>query len=312
MANFSTSQVRQLYVAEKLETTINSSTATKGIKVGKVENQVFFEYAGVDGPIRSDLIDISKITYAKAIKFDSLQRPLKEVKVTLNPTVNSGNPVAGQIYVLGINILEFGSLSPEDTYYKNVAVEVRTGMTTAQVYTALKDALELSFKRESIKYFDFSATATELVIKELEQPWRLGVKSSEAIMFNVVTGPVSDADGFEVNWGEVSEVTSTTFIHNGKQTADLEYFCMGERGDIYRQVGFPDTIDTTYLVDHKTPYNYIELQFHYNGTGNAIQESQKHLTIVVPAISGAEITETNKIVAAINTAVGSTILTPLT
>lgn len=306
MANFSVNQVTQLYVAESLETTIGDITPEKGIKVSANDGKLYFTYKGADGPIRSDLIDISKITYSKAISSDELRRPLRSVKVSLSSELNGGNPIAGQIYVLGINILGFGSPSPEDTYYKNAAVNARTGMTPIQFYTALADALKLSFKRESIPMFTFEATASGVNITEIEQPWRRGIKASNPIMANILTSTVKDEDGFEIVWGTVTENTPSIYVENGKLTADFEYFCMGERGDIYRGIGFPNNIETTYFVDPTKAYNYIELQFHYTGTGNAVQESQKRLVIV----SSTEAT-TNAIVGAINTAVGTTLIDPL-
>ena len=60
----------------------------------------------------------------------------------------------------------------------------------------------------------------------------------------------------------------------------MEYFLMGERGDIYRGSGFPHTIQTTYLVDPTKQYDVVEFDFAFTDTGVNVQQSVKHITFV--------------------------------
>jgi hypothetical protein len=99
--------------------------------------------------------------------------------------------------------------------------------------------------------------------------------------------------------------------------ADYEYFYMGERGDQYRMVGWPDYVPTKYLVDPTKTYDTIALHFAYTGANHAVQMSEKDVTILVPsdATVGSgenETSLTNTIVGAINTAAGATVIAPLT
>ena len=91
-----------------------------------------------------------------------------------------------------------------------------------------------------------------------------------------------------------------------------EYFCMGERGDMYRGIGYPNNIPTTYLVDPTVKYNVIDIHYAYVGSNESVQKSEKTITLVVPKV-GATNSVSNKlandIIKAINTATGLSIAT---
>lgn len=156
-------------------------------------------------------------------------------------------------------------------------------------------------------------TTTGVILEEIEQPWRLGIKSSDKLMFAIHTAPIT-ANGDYIPWGVVTQETSTTFIQNGKLTADREYFYMGERGDIYRGMGYPNTIATSLLVDSTLAYNFIDITYKFIGTGVDPQASEKVITIVVPAVGSGisgKVALANTIITAINTAYGSTLVATL-
>ena len=139
-------------------------------------------------------------------------------------------------------------------------------------------------------------------ITEVEQPWRLGVMAQTPVYFTVQPVAVM-VNGDERIWATVTEGTNGT-IGNGKKIADLEYFCMGERGDIYRNIGWPHNIPTTYLVDPTKTYYTFDIHYAYVGNNESVQKSEKDITIVC-----SNKTEFNKIVTAFNTATGLTIAT---
>jgi len=144
-------------------------------------------------------------------------------------------------------------------------------------------------------------TTTGIILEEVEQPWTLGTKESQPLNYLVQCDKITLADGDYV-WGTSVKSASSNAVLNGKITADMEYFFVGERGDQYRNVGFPNVIKTAYLVDPTVAYNYIEIDYFYQGEGTNVQKSQKHLTIVVPAIganNAAQIALANSIIAAI-------------
>ena len=152
-------------------------------------------------------------------------------------------------------------------------------------------------------------SATGVIFEEAEQPWYLGTMPIAYMNFSIQ--PTTVYDGVEERiWGTVTKLAPTKAVKNGKMIADLEYFLMGERGDQYRKIGWPNTIHTTYLVDPSIEYNTIDIEFSYQGSGEDIQKSKKSVTLVVPKVGATNSVSnvlTNSIVSAIATATGLTI-----
>ena len=73
-------------------------------------------------------------------------------------------------------------------------------------------------------------------------------------------------------------------LTNSHLAAELEYFAMGERADLYRNVGWPDSIPTKYIVNPDNAYGYdmINIHYAYVGSNHAVQKSEKDITILVP------------------------------
>lgn len=340
MATFSTNQVRQLYVATALKSSdvIASSTAGSiAVKSDTAKSHLYFEYMGAGGMTRSDLIDIKNILYAKATDADDLAYDLAKYKLTLDDTVNGGEPVVAQDYILRIAFRNYPGLSEEDQYFKYGMVHAVTGMTASDFYKTLALSLVKNFSREEqglLKFYletggsdagvvagtstevtkdtkesSLTGTYTGIIIEEVPQDWILGVMEQAPVNFTIQPDLIID-NGDERIWGVVKKVTSTNSIPDGHKIADLEYFCMGERGDVYRMVGFPYVIRTKYLVDPDIKYNVIDIHYAYVGPNESVQKSEKDITIVVPKIGAnnqASNALANSIISAINTATGLTI-----
>lgn len=350
--NYSVNQVRQLYVAKVLKTPhvlASDAAGSIAVKNDTAKNHLYFEYKGADNLMRSDLIDIKNILYAKATDADDMAHELKAVTVTLDSEVNAGAPVAGQDYILRIVFKQYVGMSDEDQYFKYGMVHAYAGMDADEFYKVLALSIAKNFSREVVPlikievhskatkskggfdsngymvvtpttkdngksdttnpYYDGTSAVVadidSIRITEVEQPWRLGVMAQTPVYFTVQPVAVM-VNGDERIWATVTEGTNGT-IANGKKIADLEYFCMGERGDIYRGVGFPNNIPTTYLVDSTVKYNVIDIHYAYVGSNESVQKSEKTITLVVPKV-GANNQASNKlandIITAINTATG--------
>lgn len=342
MATFSTNQVRQLYVATALKSSNVIASGTAGsiaVKSDTAKSHLYFEYMGAGGMTRSDLIDIKNILYAKATDADDLAYDLAKYKLTLDDTVNGGEPVVAQDYILRIAFRNYPGLSEEDQYFKYGMVHAVTGMTASDFYKTLALSLVKNFSREEQGLLKFyletggsdagvvAGTPTEvtkdtkessltgiytgIIIEEAPQDWILGVMEQAPVNFTIQPDLIID-NGDERIWGVVKKVTSTNSIPDGHKIADLEYFCMGERGDVYRMVGFPYVIRTKYLVDPDIKYNVIDIHYAYVGPNESVQKSEKDITIVVPKIGANNQTSNdlaNSIISAINTATGLTIKT---
>lgn len=348
MATFSTNQVRQLYVAEALKSSHVLASDAAGhiaVKNDTAKNHLYFEYKGADNLMRSDLIDIKNILYAKTTDANDMAHKLKSVTVTLDTDVNGGAPIAGQDYILRIAFRQYVGMSDEDQYFKYGMVHAHAGMSADKFYKVLALSIAKNFSREVVPlikievhsettkgtggfdsdgymvvtpttkdngesnttnpYYATDAIVTDINsirITEVEQPWRLGVMAQTPVYFTVQPVAVM-VNGDERIWATVTEGTNGT-IGNGKKIADLEYFCMGERGDIYRGIGFPHNNVTTYLVDPTKTYYTLDIHYAYVGNNESVQKSEKDITIVC-----SNKTVFNNIVTAFNAATGLTIAT---
>ncbi len=319
MAVFNTNQVRQFYVASAYNATVTdaSNVGTIGLKTidEGATKELYFLYKGTDTVLKSDRIQLKNFDYAKIISASAMVMPLKSVKVALDTEVNQGKVVPGQDYVLRINFKQFYGMGEEDQYFKDAAVHATSAMvsTPKKFYDALAEALNLAFAREvgatktSNPYLSFTSAATGLTITEKEQPWTRGIGALERVNFEVFPTTVF-VDGEDVIWGTVEDLTpakyvedtdsssstyqemipnpavvvGTNAIGNGKIIADMEWFYLGERGDQYRMMGYPNYIPTEYLVNPATQYDVLELHFGFTDTGVNSYRTEKDITIVAP------------------------------
>lgn len=320
MSIFSTNQARHLYVATALKSPnviASDAAGSIAVKVDNAKNHMYFEYMGQGGLTRSDLIDIKSIMYAKATEAGKMARDLKTVVVSL-----ANAPVEGQDYILKIVFRQFASISDEDIYTKFGMVHAVNGMTASDFYKELALSLVKNFSREEVELVKFalvneSGEATELnslskaadlkdtykslMIYEVEQDWVLGTKPQRAVYFDVLPGTIT-MGASEVIWGSAEAAKAKGTVKNGKLIADLEYFCMGERGDQYRGIGWPNIIPTKYMVDASKEYHVLDIHYAYVGSNESVQKSEKDITIVC-----ADKAELNKIVEAVNLAAGLSI-----
>ena len=330
MSNFSVHQVHQLYVVNNGLYNSESNVNGEFIKAQKTqENELYFLIKGADGVLKTDNIPLATM---KGIAIDAAKNgtPMRKISVSLDSSINSGAPVSGQDYVLGINFRNFFSSGDGNQYFKDAAVHATFAMTTAQaLFTAMVASLNKAFAREpgatasSNPYLAFSVSGTgssaKLIIEEKEQEWQLGTMKSRRLTFDVVPSTIYTG-GEDVIWAAKNTTTgqyyteeaSSTTVGNGKKVADLEWFCMGERGDQYRNVGWPHVITTKYLADPNKEYHLIEIHFAFTDTGVNSYRTEKEMTIAVPkGASTANYTAVNAIIGAINTAAGSTVIATL-
>ena len=329
--NITTNQNRQLYVANNGYVS-NSTDAGTISKVAKTpENELYFIFQGAKGPLKSDFIQLKNLDTIKKVSATDMVVPLKKVKVTLDSNVNGGNPVSGQDYELKIHLPGFYTDTAIEDYYKYGIVHATAAMAAdkKEFYKAMVKSLNANFSREvnatatSNPYLEFSAgtPASEdgIYITAKEPVWTLGTEQQRMIDFEALPQTIYTG-GDDLVWGTVTDQTATkatavvgtTAIGNGKKIADLEYFCMGERGDQYRNMGWPNVIETTYLVDPTKQYDVLELHFAFTDTGVNSYRSEKDITIVAPydATGGnaaAKHAKMNLVIGAINSAYGSTL-----
>lgn len=326
----SINQVRQLYVAKVLKDSTAVLTTAGDIvpKADTAKTTLYFQYMSPAGLVSSDKIDIKNVMSAKATSSDALAHKLIRYSVTLDDDV-SATPVAGQNYILRLAFRQYIGLSEEDQYFKYGEVIARSGMTASDFYKkmAISLAKNLENKTESTplvniylisaeadvpvtsatKESDLTATDyNQIIIEETEQPWVLGMMPQAFIPFTPQFLTIL-VDGEERLWGVATKVTPTKTVPNGHLMADLEYFCMGARGDIYRGMGYPNIIKTTYLVDPDAIYDTLDIHYFYTGSNESVQKSEKTITLI--AVNDGRHTKMNALIEAINAASKLTIAT---
>lgn len=311
MSVFSTNANRHLYVAKAYNDSVDDTSAVGtigGVKV--VDGTLYFKYKGADNTLKSDYIQLKNLDHAKAIPAADMVTPLKSVKIALDATVNDGNIVAGQDYILRITFHQWLGAGDQHIYCKDAAVHGVSGMTAEEFYKKMVTSLNLSFSREiganktSNPYLSFTAAADGITITEKEQDWHLGTDKQEPVLFEAQP-TIIISNGMDCVWGTATDITpakkdavvGTNALGNGKKIADMEWFYMGERGDQYRYVGWPNVIETKYLVDPSLQYNALEIHHAFTDTGVNSYRSEKDITVVA-----SDITVLNSLIGAINTA----------
>lgn len=288
MAVFSTNQNRQLYVVKAVKDATPSEVGD--LQVIKIEDafnkQVTFKYFGQGGLMRTDLIDTDKISYIKVTPAEELQRKLKKATISLDANVNEGKPIAGQDYIVRVIINNYLAPGDDNSTVKYGAVHSVAGMTAETFYAKLAKSLEMNFSREVQPLLTFTASADGVEIKEVEQPYVRGFMSKEPVNFEVIATTVI-YEGDEVIWATRDEddkipvVESTDIVKGGHKIADLEYFCMGERGDQYRDWACaPNRIPVKYMVEEDKEYAVLDMHYAFSDTGVNVQKSEKDITFV--------------------------------
>lgn len=290
MAVFSTNQNRQLYVVYKY----SSATGAKVTDLGELscsdldEKQFYFKYVGHGGPMRTDLIDKDKIKWITYTEGSKDVTNLKTATIKLaDAALDEGKPITGQDYIVRIYIHNYLAPGDAHTTIKYGAVHVtKKEDTPEKFYTKLAESLTQNFSREVTPLLTFTASAEGVKVEEVEQPWQPGTMSQETVNFDIMPSTVT-VDGDEVCWGVVDEKTGKVEvkydgkeIKNGKKMADLEYFCMGERGDQYRNVGWPNVIPTKYMIDPEESYSTLTIHYAFSDSGVNVQNSEKEITFV--------------------------------
>lgn len=330
-------QATQFYVANSLKTAVSNLTTAGDILVKATSDgsSIYFQQMGAGGIVRSDLIDVRNITYGKATAANDLAEYLMTANVTLDPTVNGGNPIPGEDYILRLTFDGYVGISPEDSqYWKYGVVKAYKGMTASDFYKKMAFSIVKNMSREAVEFVtvellssdsdgniknkvvrvpfkesDFTGTYTGIIIREeLGSGWLLGTKQLKRNTFSVGFGEVLDDTDYKI-WGIVNYGNGYA-LTDGLKVADMEYFFMGERGDQYRMVGFPDYVPTKYLVDPTKEYDLINIHYFYTGSNESSQKSEKDIILAVPKSTSNK--TTNDIVTAINaliTASGVTINT---
>lgn len=301
MAVFATNQVTQLYVVNKVAEDITKEKDLGALvfRTGEDKDFFSFQHLGAGGIVGTDNVDVSNIKKITAVKAEDQKRFLDRFSIELDSTINGGLPVAGQEYLLRVNFREYIGFSPDDQYVKHGVVQAFPNMDASTFYKRLALSLVMNISREltplltvyvnmdgaetevtsQTKIEDLTGDVDKIIIEQAMQDWSLGLRSMKLIPFTASTDFIT-VEGFDAPWGIVTREKPTKSFGNGMDIADYEYFCMGERGDVYRNMGFPHVIPTKYLVDATKEYDVITIHFSHIGDGVHVQKSDRQMVLV--------------------------------
>ena len=288
MTNFSTNQVMQFYVhtdghelyipaAEDINGSFSIAITTNGeapsTTDGKTTNAIG----------RTDKIEnVMWATYTPASK---LKTPYKEATLTFNAKVNEGAPIVGQDYIVKVSYPAIGGVGIEGFTTKVATAYASAGATTATIVAELVENLNAAFEADGVLEATIEGVGKDTIVITqtdiAEKSYERGVRPVTIADFNVTAAPVIE-DGVEVNWlDKVIAPSTTTFVNGGYKLADMEYFALGERGDEYRMMGYPNYVKTTYRIDPAKEYSVYNIHYAYKGSNDQSHKSEKDLIIAV-------------------------------
>lgn len=280
---FSVNQASHLYVVNSVitdaKTKVTEESAVGTIKVNSDGDNIYFTYKGEGGLLRSDLVAIKDIIDIRAREASKLDTKFRTATITLKAETSS-TIVAGQDYFVRIKY-SIGSIDNQYLKYGVVRATKEMETTPEKFFAAMEESLKKNFARESEPLFSFTHTSSSLVITEVEPKWVLGTYPQRPIDFEVSVDTI-EVGGIEGAWGTVAVAPTNNGYPNSKKIADLEWFCMGERGDQYKNYGWPNVIPTKYMVNAESTngYDVINIHYAYVGSNESVQKSEKDMIFV--------------------------------
>lgn len=300
--NFNTNQAWHMYVAKAKKDTVAAVTAAGDLAMLSNADYVYFVYKNADGDItRSDTIPIKGIEYYNKKTAAEMATKLMAYTVALDTANFSLTDLVGKTLDINIAVREFVSYDDADSINVTASVKVTSAMNTAALFhKALAIAIAKALPKRNPPLFKVFSNGSEVtadtaessvtgaaagvVLVATQQKWVRGKLTGEpfdlAISFNVEDEP----------WGTVaiapSAITNNTVIPATYKLADLEYFCLGERGDVYRGFNYPNDYTPTYMInpaDTSTSYDMLTIQYAWQGKAENIQKSPRTIHIAGPA-----------------------------
>lgn len=262
--NFSTNQVRQFYVAN-----------AEGDLV--VKDKGGFRYLELKEGGRSDLMEPAKITHIEHTLAEELAVYNKMWEVALLT-----NPEIGKTYTIKVTLSDLYGAG-EEYVVPVVATFTATSTNKKDVYDGLVKSLKYSLKNYPLTVgSDTEGLFIETDLATANEGWTNAINPLKEVPFTVYVD--------EEIWNYVAKYEESTnegvkedpvFV-SGYKLAELEYFCMGERGDQYRMVGYPNHIVTKYNIVPTEKYDVIDIMYYYTDNKEGVQRSEKVITVAAP------------------------------
>ena len=265
MTNFSTNQVMQFYVATETPV-VSSKIPGRGVSIK------------IDGK-RTDIIE--NVLWGKLVDSASLATFAKKVTVAI-----TGDLIGDAYYTVRVSYPEVFGAGVESWTVKTATffVKDKDEATASNIVTGLVGKLN-----EVLPEFLVATTGGTSIIITVDvtklPKWERGFRPAIVPEFNVTVNVAengNDKNGEVSGWAQITEAKGEASINGSYKLADMEYFALGERGDEYRQMGWPYiTYQSDYKVTPGSDKTYYVLMVHYGFKGDNANShlSEKDLII---------------------------------
>ena len=308
MAVFTSNQVNHVYVAKAVQGGTSGYSLSSGVAVkptlssnGDIfcwktaEGELYFSYKNAEGvAVRSDLIPIKNIMWARAVSGNhrSQKRGLKIYTITA-----PSSPTVGETYAINLEVVLHNGI--ETVYRKQAFAYAVSGDTQTKICEKLSKSLHANFDNDdyvkdlfTISTYSNSDTTITITEKSKSASYKVGLKVNDAVDFTVFSEDLA-----------VTGPTVSNYVQNSYDIADLEYFALGERADLYRNVGWPNANPSKLMItadeigDSKH-FNLLQIHYAFTDSNEGVQKSEKDITIAIPETS-TTVTKINKLLSQI-------------
>lgn len=306
MANFNTYQTRNLYVAKKVESTLAGVNEAGDIYLGNTATgDLFFTYMNADGLLtRSDTFRPENITSLKKTAAADMAIKLMQHTVAVDTSVVTLANLVGKTVDCVITIHGILSYDASDTItvVASVVGDSSNTASAAAFHKALAMAIAKALPKRKFPFLKVFSNGTEVkantaasavtgaaagvVLVQAPQKYVRGKLSNEPFDFSVAFH-LHGSNTEDIAWGKdtvaESTVSNNTVIPAVYALADLEYFTLGERGDVYRGSTWPNNYEPTYMIDLTQSYDVLSIEFFWQGGAENVQKSPRMIQVAGPA-----------------------------
>lgn len=316
MQNFNTYQTRHFYVAGAIDTNVDTAL---DIALKKTANgEMFFSYMNADGLLtRSDTFDPKKIVSIKKTKSAEMDRPLMAHTISVDTSAVTLANLVGKTLTCTITV--HGVFDYDDSNSDSIVASVVGDSTNTASAAAFHKALAIAIAKALpvgadknypiINVFSNGSLVTRttaassvtgaaagVVLVPGVQKYVRGKLSGEPCDFSVAFR-LADGNYGDIVWGTdtvaKSAISGYTVYPANYVLADLEYFALGERGDMYRGSMWPNDYATTYSINPNSgTYSVLSIEYYWQGGAENVQKSPRMIQIAAPETQSNDIVTT--------------------
>lgn len=263
-----------------------------------------FLYANSRGElVSSDIIWRHSIRDIRFVPAAKLMEKLPTWEISLNTAAVPNFTIAANnydVYFIDFRFPAFQNATEEEVMTKTISFMWKSGNWADAAAAAINKAFKEAHNLYNKLVVASAKNATTVEVYAPEGKWERGIhsnKPNQVIISNpeieIFSDPSFNTDPVSAKYrvkecGAATDTTANTShtVKDGKIIADMEWFFMGDRADIYRQGTWPDYIKTDYMVDPAKEYDTLEIMYYFQDDGVNDTKSEKHLTLVAEKGTG--------------------------